>query len=194
MAESSNQNEPIYFWRETDSQKGWLSQWYYCPFKDDENPKIIYETAEHYMMYQKAILFNDQASATKILKRGLHPRKVKALGRKVTNFSEQTWDANREDIVRKGNHLKFTNAVTEDGFCLGTAGNIPLVGGSLRETLLGTGDKELVEASPFDAVWGIGYKAADAELTREYWGLNLLGKALMEVRTMLKEENQENRD
>lgn len=145
------------------------------------------------MMYQKALLFEDQATAIKILKRGLHPRKIKALGRQVANFSEDTWNAHREAIVRRGNYLKFTNAVTEQGFYLGTSGGVPLVGGSLKETLLATGERELVEASPFDAIWGVGYKAADAEINREWWGLNLLGKALMDVRAILKEE-RDNKD
>lgn len=142
-------------------------------------------------MYQKALLFNDQASAHKILSRGQTPRKVKSLGRKVANFSEATWNAKREVIVRQGNYLKFTNAVKEVGFCRGSAASAgePLVGGSLRETLLSTGQRELVEASPFDAVWGIGLKAADADAggNREAWGLNLLGKALMDVRERLRE-------
>ncbi|RFU81552.1 hypothetical protein TARUN_646 [Trichoderma arundinaceum] len=188
MPESSTQSQPLYFWRETDSRTGWLSQWYYCPFQDDKNPELIYETAEHYMMYQKAILFNDHAVAAKILKPGLHPRKIKSLGRQVANFSEATWNANREAVVRRGNYLKFTNAVTEEDFCLGSSGGIPLVGGSLKETLLGTGERELVEASPFDAIWGVGFKAADADANRKRWGLNLLGKALMDVRATLKEE------
>ncbi|KAH0489638.1 hypothetical protein TgHK011_010057 [Trichoderma gracile] len=192
MAESSDQSEPVYFWRETDPQTGYLSQWYYCPFRDDKDPNIIYETAEHYMMYQKALLFNDKPSATKILSKGQTPRKVKSLGRKVANFSETTWNAKREDVVRQGNYLKFTNAVKEVGFCRGSSSSSsmgePLVGGSLRETLLSTGERELVEASPFDAVWGIGLKAADADGNREAWGLNLLGKALMDVRERLREE------
>lgn len=142
------------------------------------------------MMYQKAILFNDQAIAAEILQVGLHPRKIKALGRQVANFSDETWNANREAIVRRGNYLKFTNAVTEEGFCLGTSGNIPLLRGSLKETLLGTGERELVEASSFDRIWGVGFKPADAEANRHRWGLNLLGKALMDVRAMLKEERE----
>ncbi|KAH0489639.1 hypothetical protein TgHK011_010057 [Trichoderma gracile] len=143
-------------------------------------------------MYQKALLFNDKPSATKILSKGQTPRKVKSLGRKVANFSETTWNAKREDVVRQGNYLKFTNAVKEVGFCRGSSSSSsmgePLVGGSLRETLLSTGERELVEASPFDAVWGIGLKAADADGNREAWGLNLLGKALMDVRERLREE------
>ncbi|KAL7919074.1 hypothetical protein ACQKWADRAFT_302268 [Trichoderma austrokoningii] len=194
MPKSAAQLQPIYFWRGSDSHTGWLSQWYYCPFKDDKDPELIYETAEHYMMYQKALLFNDSSIAAQILQPGLHPRKIKALGRQVANFSEATWNANREAIVRRGNYLKFTNAVTEEGFCLGSSSGrdgIPLVEGSLKETLLGTGERELVEASPFDRVWGVGFKPTDAEANRRRWGLHLLGKALMDVRAMLRVVQQE---
>lgn len=137
------------------------------------------------MMYHKAILFNDQAVADEILQAG-HPRNVKALGRKVQNFSEDTWKKHRVDIVRKGNLLKFTTAVTEEGFRKGTGENAPLIDGSLREMLLATGTSEIVEASPFDKIWGIGFKADVAEKARKHWGLNLLGKALMEVREQLR--------
>ncbi|KAL6863675.1 hypothetical protein J3F83DRAFT_745238 [Trichoderma novae-zelandiae] len=142
------------------------------------------------MMYRKAVLFKDPASASKILSKGQSPRKIKSLGRKVANFSEKTWNANREEVVRQGNYLKFTNAVKEDGFrCGSSSASDALVGGSLRETLLSTGDRELVEASPFDSVWGVGLKAADADAHRDAWGLNLLGKALVDVRNRLKEES-----
>ncbi|PON27631.1 hypothetical protein TGAM01_v203398 [Trichoderma gamsii] len=191
MPKSVNQSQPIYFWRESDSHTGWLSQWYYFPFKDDKDPEVVYDTAEHYMMYQKAILFNDHITAAQIIQPSLHPRKIKALGRQVANFSEATWNANREAIVRRGNYLKFTNAVTEEGFCLGTSSDgIPLIKGSLRVTLLGTGERELVEASPFDRIWGVGFKPADAGANRRRWGLNLLGKALMDVRAMFREESE----
>lgn len=36
----------VYFWRESDPELGYLSQWYYCPFRDDKDPEIIYPTAE----------------------------------------------------------------------------------------------------------------------------------------------------
>jgi hypothetical protein len=38
--------DAILFWRETDGTYGYLSQWYYCPFKDKDDPSKIYETAE----------------------------------------------------------------------------------------------------------------------------------------------------
>ena len=47
MAEPMSQkDEPVYFWRESDPTTGWLSQWYYCPFRDDKNPELVYDTAE----------------------------------------------------------------------------------------------------------------------------------------------------
>ncbi|KJK83781.1 hypothetical protein H634G_01014 [Metarhizium anisopliae BRIP 53293] len=188
MTQSSNTTDnPVYFWRDADTETGWLSQWYYCPFTDDKNPKIVYETAEHYMMYHKALLFSDQTVAAQVLAAG-HPRNAKALGRQVQNFSDETWKKHRTAIVRQGNLLKFTAAVTEKGFRKGTGNNAPLIDGSLREMLLATGTREIVEASPSDKIWGIGCKAADAERRRAYWGLNLLGKALMEVRSLLREQ------
>ncbi|PQK13331.1 hypothetical protein BB8028_0004g02620 [Beauveria bassiana] len=178
--------EAVYFWRESDPELGWLSQWYDCPFHDDENPERIYQTAEHYMMYQKAILFDDNEAGEEILA-AESPRKVKALGRKVKGFSDKKWTANREIIVRKGNLLKFTNAVTEKGLCKGTTEDSALIEGSLMDMLLATGTKELVEASPTDRIWGVGYSARNAPANRAKWGKNLLGKVLMEVREVLRE-------
>ncbi|CAJ0540147.1 Ff.00g074050.m01.CDS01 [Fusarium sp. VM40] len=184
---------PVYFWRETDPEVGYLSQWYYCPFRDDQDEKKTYKTAEHYLMHQKALVFNDQDIAAQILKTG-SPRKVKSLGRKVKNFDEKTWLKHRRDVARRGNILKFTRAITEEGFKRGTPnGNtaadslIQPIESSLLDTLLSTGDRDLVEASPFDRIWGIGFRAADAETARDAWGENLLGKELMEVRRILRE-------
>jgi ribA/ribD-fused uncharacterized protein len=89
-------------------------------------------------MHHKALLFQDGATALEILKAG-SPRKAKSLGRAVANFDEDVWKEHRERIVREGNYFKFTKAVNEDGM-------------GLRDRLLSTGDRELVEASPFDPV------------------------------------------
>ncbi|TQS32440.1 hypothetical protein Golomagni_07242 [Golovinomyces magnicellulatus] len=181
-------SKAIYFWRESDNKTGWLSQWYYCPFTDDEDPNIIYDTAEHYMMYHKAMLFNDSDVAAQVLT-AKHPRQVKALGRAVSNFDEQIWEENRDSIVLQGNILKFTRAVTEEGFRLATTSKpdgVPFIRGSLKEMLVETGDRELVEASPYDRIWGVGFKPEDAAANRPSWGLNLLGKALMSVREQLR--------
>jgi len=58
----------------------------------------------------------------------------------------------------------------------------------LRNTLLSTEDKIIVEASPYDNIWGIGlhWREDDCLDPAKWKGQNLLGKALMEVRKQLK--------
>lgn len=147
-----------------------------------------------YMMYQKALLFGDPETGAKILA-AASPRKVKALGRAVSNFDEAVWVASRYRVVVDGNVAKFTLAVSEAECRRGSghedSGNDShgeLLGDtSLKDLLLATGERELVEASPFDKIWGVGFAPERAAEKRASWGLNLLGKALMEVREMLRE-------
>jgi len=105
------------------------------------------------MMYQKPLLASDTASAEKIIAEK-SPRKQKGLGRKVQGLDLEIYDPCKLDIVTKGNWLKFGQDKR------------------LREELLGTGDRELVEASLIDRVWGIGFAAEHAERMREEWGEN----------------------
>ena len=165
----------IFFWGHTEKSgmvtKACFSQWYPCKFHIDG---ITYFTTEQFMMAQKAILFNDIEIYNKILI-AKHPKQYKDLGRKVTNFSESKWDKDKYDIVLKGNIAKFSQNV------------------KLKEFLLNTNNRILVETSPYDRVWGIG-KTADAEnIENPYtWnGENLLGFALMEAREFIK-ENEHN--
>jgi ribA/ribD-fused uncharacterized protein len=55
----------------------------------------------------------------------------------------------------------------------------------IAKELIATGDRIIVEASPSDTIWGIGlhYDNKDVEDETKWKGLNLLGKALMRVRT-----------
>lgn len=155
-----------------------MSQWYAYMMRDGSDSNVVYPTAEHYMMYQKAKLFGDDNIAGEVLAGAeLHPRKIKDLGRKVIGFDEKTWVDERERIVQEGTWLKMTSPAQDGQLNLG-------------ELLLGTGDRELVEASPFDRVWGVGFRGKDAEKNRERWGLNLLGKALMAVRERLRDEGR----
>jgi ribA/ribD-fused uncharacterized protein len=87
-----------------------------------------------------------------------------------------TYVLEKFDIVVQGNMYKFT--IAEDAE-------------SLRGWLLKTGDRKLVEASPFDRVWGVGFTEKNAGANRQRWGQNLLGKALMVVRTRLEEQRAE---
>jgi len=148
--------------------KGCLSQWWSSAFTVDGQ---TYATAEHYMMTAKALLFGDAAAAARI-RSAMHPMTAKELGRQVRGFDEDRWAERRFDLVVTGNLAKF--------------GQHP----DLRDFLLGTGDRVVVEASPRDRIWGIGL-AADhehAESPEKWPGLNLLGFALMEVRHQLRSE------
>ncbi len=58
----------------------------------------------------------------------------------------------------------------------------------LLDFLLSTGNKILVEASPYDTIWGVGMEEANPQINNPFlWkGQNLLGFALIEVRNELK--------
>jgi ribA/ribD-fused uncharacterized protein len=161
----------LFFWGHQGpaSGKGCLSQWFPSPFTEDEH---TFATAEHYMMWRKAVMFDDQRTAARILTAG-HPKQAKDLGRQVRNFDQAAWEAQRSDIVVDGNTLKFSQHH------------------EMRAFLLGTGDRVLVEASPLDRVWGIGLKADDPRAgdPARWRGLNLLGFALGEVRNVLVGDN-----
>lgn len=160
----------LFFWGHTGKGAGpvgkeCLSQWYGAPFRLDGR---VFPTAEHYMMFRKALLFGDQASAERILA-APSPGAAKALGRGVRGFVEAVWDEMRLEIVAAGNEAKF--------------GQNP----ELRVFLIGTKDRILVEASPTDRIWGIGLAEDDprAENPLSWKGLNLLGFALMIARSRL---------
>jgi ribA/ribD-fused uncharacterized protein len=51
-----------------------------------------------------------------------------------------------------------------------------------------TGEAQLIEASPDDRRWGIGYDAAHALMNKANWGENKLGNLLMKVRKDLRGE------
>ena len=161
----------MFFWGHKPLKNGEISnscfsQWWKCAFYEDG---LIFNCAEQYMMYRKAILFEDYEMAFNILNNN-NPKDIKAYGRKVSNFNEKVWDENKEQIVLKGNILKFSQ-------------NSPL-----KDYLLNTKEKILVEASPYDKVWGIGMKEDSPGIANinNWQGLNLLGFALMETRERLE--------
>lgn len=177
---------PIFFWHEDEEPFGYISQWYKAPLHDTSVPEIVFPTAEHWMMYQKAKLFHDDATAAQIISpegQKMHPRKIKSWGQEVQGFDEKIRNRERVRIVEEGNWWKFTASIDRDD---GENRQTP----PLRNWLLATGERELVEASPFDTIWGIGFHAKDALSKRKDWGLNLLGKALMLTRERLRQEEK----
>ncbi|MEU8384271.1 NADAR family protein [Streptosporangium sp. NPDC048865] len=160
----------LFFWghrppRDGGVGAGCLSQWWEVTFTTEGH---AFRSAEHYMMAHKAWLFGDGETADRILAAG-HPGEAKRLGREVRGFDGAVWDEHRYEIVVRGNIAKF--------------GEHP----ELREFLLGTRSRVLVEASPVDRIWGIGLTADDerAASPATWRGLNLLGFALMDARDAL---------
>lgn len=149
-----------------------LQNWYPSIFSDPKDPSIRFPTNEHYIMYRKALAMSDNATAARILKAAT-PTEAQKLGREVKNYDSKIWKEMVDQVAEDGNYLKFSQIE------------------ECRSVLLGTGEKVLVEASPVDRNWGIGFRGDEAEGREEEWGRNILGKALMRVRERLrKEENK----
>ena len=150
----------LFFWN------GIYSQWYPSKMIIDG---IEFNCCEQWMMYNKAITFGDQDSAQKILDEP-YPNNQKAIGRQIKGFDRNIWDSVCMSIVYRGNLEKFSQ--NEE----------------LKNELLSTGDKIIVEASPYDQIWGIGMGEYEdgIEDPVNWKGLNLLGQCLMLVRNTLK--------
>ena len=154
-----NTEESFTFFWETRSP---FSQWHPSDFTLEG---IQFNCAEQYMMYKKARLFEDSQIAEQVLLTK-KPRDQKALGRRVRNFDTTTWNNHCKQIVYEANHAKFTQNEV------------------LKEALLATVGTELVEASPYDKIWGIGLTAdnPDAQDRNKWQGTNWLGEILTQVR------------
>ncbi|GGU45476.1 hypothetical protein GCM10010211_06670 [Streptomyces albospinus] len=162
----------VHFWGHRPLRDGRIgascfSQWWPSPFTVDG---VRYATAEHWMMAGKARLFGD-AEAERRAIAARHPKEAKDAGRSVGGFDEARWQRHRFALVLEGSLHKFGHHA------------------DLREFLLGTGSRVLVEASPLDRVWGIGLAADDERAgdPARWRGHNLLGFALMEARQRLAE-------
>lgn len=143
----------IFFWN------GIFSNWYESHF---EVNGIKYNCGEQYMMYQKAMTFNDKEIADKILCE-CSPRRQKQLGREVKNFNPKKWDLVKYELVKKGLREKFDQNI------------------ELKRYLLKYKEFQIVEASPEDRIWGIGFYDNEAIQNIQNWGENLLGKILTEL-------------
>lgn len=156
----------VFFWGHQPGKNGitasCFSQWYEAPFIVDG---LRYPTAEHFMMAEKAMLFEDLGIRDQVLDAPT-PGVAKALGRQIQDFDEAAWLEHRFSIVVRANEEKFAQN--------------PELGQFLQQT----GSRVLVEASPVDRIWGIGLAQDDerASNPNEWQGLNLLGFALMQVR------------
>jgi len=142
----------LFFWEHSNNSKEqvgkfFFSQWFELPFVVDNT---TYQTAEHWMMANKALLFNDMNTHQKIIN-AKSPGEAKELGRQILGFEEQIWVANRYDIVVNGNIHKFNQHPEFASFLINTKGRI------------------LVEASPVDKIWGIGVSKDAEQIDNPYF-------------------------
>lgn len=172
-------NNKLLFWRNADP----YSNWAYTPSFTLGNHSFDY--AEQPMMWLKAELFGDKATAQRILD-AKYPWDTKdkngqvielghkSLGRLVQGYDEAVWVANREDIMDEVGYAKFSQIA------------------DLREGIIASDPLMIVEASPYDRIWGIGLEENDPlawdEATWPAGVLNLLGKSLMRNRTRIISE------
>jgi ribA/ribD-fused uncharacterized protein len=151
----------IYFW------DGPFSQWFYrenlISYKG-----LKFSSAEKFMMFKKAELFQDLEILEVILELEI-PRNIKTIGKVIRNFNDEIWDKHKLDIVTEGNYLKF------------------LQNPDLYSFIEEHKEKIIVEASPVDKIWGIGlhFNNPDCLDDTKWQGQNLLGKAIMRAREQL---------
>lgn len=184
-------NEPkpthTYFWK----SQSIFSQWHPSKFiyKD-----LTFSSAEQFMMYSKAKLFGADDVAQKIMDYNEIPliknflngelsdsdicsdkemlkdwdkyqKAIKDHGREVKGYVEDVWKSKRVPIVAVASREKYNQN--------------PLY----KVALLKCAGTKMVEASPYDKIWGIGLKKEDAiKITEDKWpGLNLLGDVLTDL-------------
>lgn len=171
--EKDEQLKYLFFWGNTPNKDGsigksCLSQWWEEPFTVDGK---TYLSAEHWMMVGKAKVF-DKGMVNEILSAS-SPAVAKKLGRQVKNFDSKIWNATKSEIVTQGNVHKFSQNE------------------KMKTFLLQTNNRVLVEASPYDRIWGIGMSQNHDNCSNpKLWkGENLLGFALMEARDLLRKQH-----
>lgn len=118
----------------------------------------VWPTTEHY--YQ-AMKFED-VSLQEEIRTAATPKVAARIGRDVALPLRPDWHDRRLDVMREALYAKFTQHP------------------ELREVLLGTEDREIVEHSLKDRFWGNGGDGS---------GQNMLGKFLMELRHHLRRES-----
>ena len=150
----------VYFWR------GEFSNWHPCQFVYLDN---TFHSTEQAFMWRKAMCFKDKETADKILLT-TDSQQAKRLGRLIKNYNEEIWGTARFWFMVYVNIQKFKQNP------------------NLKKLLIDTENRILVEASPYDKIWGVGLEEENPLILDEknWLGTNLLGKALMEVRNMIK--------
>jgi len=107
---------------------------------------IIWSCSETLFMCYKAVHFNDMHVVTELLEHSerIQPAEAKALGRSIKDYNDAEWATVRYDAMLSACLRKYMQYEDEfDRFF----------------TSLGNQKVLFIEASPFDAIWGVGMNA-----------------------------------
>ena len=131
-----------------------------------------YLNSEQYIQSKNANLFKSPEIVAKVMATS-NPVEMKRLARKLPQFSNKTWEEHAPDIA----HVAILNKFSQNEV--------------LKQYLISTGNTILVEASPYDKVWGIGMGIDQKDILKQKssWGKNLQGSTLMRVRRELSNPN-----
>ena len=130
-----------------------FTNFYYSPITLDSKR---WTTSEHYFQAQKFV----GTSHVEVIRNLTRPREAFEYARNpsVSRWQRGDWESVKMDVMRKALLAKFSQH------------------DDLRRKLVETGDRQLIEHSPYDSFWGDGEDGK---------GQNHLGKLLMEIRTIL---------
>jgi ribA/ribD-fused uncharacterized protein len=169
--EEQPEEEPILFFG-ADESKGPHRNFSNMSDHPIEMEGEIYKSVEHYFQAMKAKEFGDDEMYIKILN-AKTTKAAKALGKKVKNFAKEVWDSKRDEVMERGVKAKFVQHP------------------ELRKQLLETGDKMIGEADARNLYWGIGTSISSEKSKKpsKWRGQNKLGKILMNLRTMFREQD-----
>jgi len=142
----------IYFYVEREEPYGCFSNFSAHGFVLDE---LYWATSEHYFQAQKFVGTPHLAKVQQMRS----PKHAANMGRNRALPLRPDWEQVKDEVMRKAVLQKFKTHA------------------AIREILLATEDKVLVENSPMDYYWGCGKDGS---------GQNKLGQILMEVRELLR--------
>ncbi|KAK7191105.1 hypothetical protein DPSP01_008835 [Paraphaeosphaeria sporulosa] len=166
----TSRRPPFFFWTDPDSEGGFLSPWYTCPF---EYGGDRYVSVGQYITVRRAEIYRDRKSLDKILL-ATSEDEIKALAKNIKDSPISEWVKNRDYLfhINIANRRKFLYSDQSE---------------DLLNRLAKLGDRELVFADPTDPHLGIGLDASEAEkMGRKSWGKNAYGKSFEKLRHKIR--------
>lgn len=126
----------------------------------------IFFNSEQFMLYHKALIFNDKQTAHKIIK-SINPLRLKEYSYEIKNYDHNIWKQHRYDVLVLGNYYKFNQNC------------------NIYQSLMSS---QCDLSKRCDRFWL--YQNYDLHKQPEFWKqIEILGSALMKVKELFKEKN-----